>query len=164
MGDIICRFAAEEDLPRVAELYEQLDAYFRTLSYNFPRMDQVGQLWVDSFRRTLGRFSILAVAEQDGELVGFALSRIKRVAPYLGGMLVGELSDIWVDPAARRGKTGERLARLTFEWLQQQGVHSIEAQVLEGNDASKAFFRSLGFFPELTLYRWIPQASPETNE
>ncbi|NLG73122.1 MAG: hypothetical protein GX495_13920, partial [Chloroflexi bacterium] len=92
MGDIICRFAAEEDLPRVAELYEQLDAYFRTLSYNFPRMDQVGQLWVDSFRRTLGRFSILAVAEQDGELVGFALSRIKRVAPYLGGMLVGELS------------------------------------------------------------------------
>ncbi|NLG71376.1 MAG: GNAT family N-acetyltransferase, partial [Chloroflexi bacterium] len=72
--------------------------------------------------------------------------------------------DIWVDPAARRGNTGERLARLTFEWLQQQGVHSIEAQVLEGNDASKAFFRSLGFFPELTLYRWIPQASPETNE
>lgn len=153
MPETIYRLAEESDLPAVAEMYEKLDRYFRSLSYRFPEVENVGQLWLDSFRRTLGRFSILHVAQRQDSLLGFVLGRVKRVAPYLGGVLVGELSDIWVEPEARRLGTGEHLAQLNFDWLKAQGVHSVEVQILEGNQASHAFFRSLGLKPELTLYR-----------
>jgi ribosomal protein S18 acetylase RimI-like enzyme len=151
--EIIYRLADGADLPAVGGMYEKLDRYFRSLSYRFPEVENVGQLWLDSFRRTLGRFSVLHVAQRQDILLGFVLGRVKRVAPYLGGVLVGELSDIWVEPEARRLGTGERLAQLDFEWLKAQGVHSIEVQILEGNLASQAFFRSLGLKPELSLYR-----------
>jgi ribosomal protein S18 acetylase RimI-like enzyme len=163
MAEMVYRQAEETDLPAVAVLYEHLDAYFRTLAYRFPAVENVGLLWVDSFRRTLGRFSVLFVAAGEEELVGFCLGRIKRVAPYLGGMLVGELSDIYVAPDARRLKVGHRLARLTFDWLHAQGVHSVEVQVLEGNAPSLAFFRSFGFKPELSQLRlaWVDYSEPE---
>lgn len=153
VAEMIYRLAEEADLPAVAGMYEKLDRYFRSLSYRFPEVENVGQLWLDSFRRTLGRFSVLHVAQHQDELVGFVLGRVKRVAPYLGGVLVGELSDIWVEPEARRSGAGERLARLDFEWLKAQGVHSVEVQILEGNLISQAFFQSLGLKPELSLYR-----------
>ncbi len=153
MPETFYRLAEESDLAAVAQMYEKLDHYFRSLSYRFPAVENVGQLWLDSFRRTLGRFSVLHVAQRQDALLGFVLGRVKRVAPYLGGVLVGELSDIWVEPEARRLGTGERLAQLNFEWLKAQGVHSIEVQILEGNQASQAFFRSLGLESELSLYR-----------
>jgi ribosomal protein S18 acetylase RimI-like enzyme len=163
VAEIIYRLADEADLPAVVEMYTKLDRYFRSLSYRFPEVENVGQLWLDSFRRTLGRFSVLHVAQRQDALLGFVLGRVKRVAPYLGGVLVGELSDIWVEPEARRLGAGERLARLNFDWLKAQGVHSIEVQILEGNQASHAFFRSLGLKPELSLYRltWENKKSRE---
>jgi L-amino acid N-acyltransferase YncA len=164
MPEVRYRLADETDLPAVAEMYGELDAYFRSLSYRFPRVQNVGQVWVDSFRRTLGRFSALHVAEADGRLVGFSLGRVKRVAPYLGGVLVGELSDIWVEPQRRLNGVGQGLAQRTFDWLRQQGVHSIEVQILEGNTASAAFFRSLGFHPELSQYRLPCQSSDSSRK
>ena len=159
--EIIYRLADEADLPAVVGMYEKLDRYFRSLSYRFPEVENVGQLWLDSFRRTLGRFSVLHVAQRQDSLLGFVLGRVKRVAPYLGGVMVGELSDIWVEPEARRLRAGERLAHLNFEWLKAQGVHSVEVQILEGNLASQTFFRSLGLKPELSLYRLTWEDSNE---
>jgi GNAT superfamily N-acetyltransferase len=136
-------------------MYERLDRSFRTFTYQFPQVENAGQLWADTFRRTLGRFSIAYLAETEKDALGFSLGRIKRVAPYLGGVLVGELSDIWVEPDARRLGVGEKLAHLTFEWLREQGVHSIEVQILNGNLPSLEFFQSLGFIPELMQYRLL---------
>ena len=70
------------------------------------------------FRRTLGRFSVLYVCEVDGEMVGFIVARLKRVPEYLGGVMVGELKDMWVEPKVRRLGIGEKLLRLAIEWCQ----------------------------------------------
>lgn len=153
VAEVIYHLADEGDLPEIARMYEKLDRFFRSLSYRFPEVENVGQLWLDSFRRSLGRFSVLHVAQSNDVLVGFVLGRVKRVAPYLGGVMVGELSDIWVEPQARQLGVGKQLARLTFDWLKAQGVHSVEVQILEGNQSSIAFFRSLGLKPELHQYR-----------
>jgi ribosomal protein S18 acetylase RimI-like enzyme len=153
MAEVTYRVSGETDLPVIASMYDKMDAYFRQFSYRFPEVENVGQAWLDSFRRTLGRFSVVYVAELDGKVVGFMLGRVKRVAPYLGGVLVGELSDMWVEPEARRYGIGEKLSRLTIDWLREQKVHSVEVQILEGNQPIWRLYEKMGFQPELRQIR-----------
>lgn len=155
MTEPICRLAIESDLAAAAGLYEQVDAAYRDFSYYFPEVDQIGQAWLESFRRTLGRYSVLVVAEQDSQLVGFTLGRIKHTPPHRGGVLVGEISDIWVEPRARRFGLGEKLTGMAIDWLMRQNVHSVEAQILDGNVPSWNLFDKLGFQPELRQVRLL---------
>jgi ribosomal protein S18 acetylase RimI-like enzyme len=153
MAEVTYRLSEEADLPVIAGMYDKMDAYFRQFSYRFPEVETVGQAWLDSFRRTLGRFSVVYVAVLEGKVVGFMLGRVKRVAPYLGGVLVGELSDMWVEPEARRYGIGEKLSRLTIDWLREQKVHSVEVQILEGNQPIWRLYEKMGFQPELRQIR-----------
>ncbi len=153
MAEAAVRPATPDELPEVARMYEDLDAHYRQFPYHFPRIEDLGQAWLDSFRRTLGRFSQLFVAELDGQIVGFSLGRVKRVAPYRGGFLVGEISDVWVHPDARRQRLGEALNLHTLAWLYNQGVESVEVQVLEGNQPIQHLYQKLGFQPELRQLR-----------
>jgi RimJ/RimL family protein N-acetyltransferase len=153
MPEVAYRLAEDRDLPVIVSMYDKMDVFFRQLTYRFPEVENVGQAWLDSFRRTLGRYSIVYVCELDSRLVGFMLGRVKRVAPYLGGVLVGELSDMWVEPDARRLHIGEELSRLTIEWLLQQNVHSVEVQILEGNEPIWRLYQKMGFKPELRQIR-----------
>lgn len=155
MNEVFYRPGAEKDFLIVAEMYAKLDAHFRTLELRLPEPEDVGQAWLESFTRTLGRFSILHIAELDGEVVGFMLSRIKRVPPYWGGVMVGTLSDMWIRKKARRMGIGDRLSRIALDWLREQGVHSIEIQVLESNAASWKLYENMGFKPELRQARLL---------
>lgn len=159
MAEAVVRPATPDELPEVARMYEDLDVYYRQFPYHFPRIEDLGQAWLDSFRRTLGRFSQLFVAELDGQIVGFSLGRVKRVAPYRGGFLVGEISDVWVRPDARRQHLGEALNLHTLAWLYNQGVESVEVQVLEGNQPIQQLYQKLGFQPELRQLRLTQKAA-----
>jgi ribosomal protein S18 acetylase RimI-like enzyme len=161
MAEAIVRPAVESDLAEVARMYADLDAHYRQFPYHFARIENLGQAWLDSFRRTLGRYSQLFVAELDGQIVGFSLVRLKRVAPYLGGFLVGEISDVWVHPAARRLHIGEALNLQAIVWLREQGAESVEVQVLEGNEPIQHLYHKLGFRPELRQLRLSLEASGE---
>lgn len=155
MSAILYRQATEDDLPAVAGMYARLDAHYRQFSYQFPKIENAPQLWVESFRRTLGRFCVLCLAEGENQLLGFVLGRLKRIQPYLGGFLVGELSDVWVEPQARGLGVGEKLNRLTIAWLQQNGARSVEAQILTGNDPIWHLYEKIGFKPELRQVRLL---------
>ena len=150
---VIYREAVEADLPVVAALYDKLDQLLRQHPYHFPAVDNVGTLWLDIFRRTLGRFSVVYVAEYQGEIVGFILARLKRVPEYLGGVMIGELKDMWVEHPVRRFGIGEKLLRLAIEWCHAQNVHSLEAQILVGNEPIIQLVKSLGMVPELYQMR-----------
>lgn len=158
---VIYRLATDEDLPAVAGLYTKLDQFLREHAYNFPEVENVGELWLEMFRRTLGRFSILYIAEYEGEIVGFIIARLKRVPAYLGGVMVGELKDMWVEHKVRRLGIGEKLLRLAIEWCRDQDVHSLEAQILLGNEPIINLVEFLGMKRELYQMRmnW-----PDYNE
>lgn len=153
MSEVTYRLATEADLTIVAGFYEKLDALLHQLTYSFPAVENVGQLWVDTFRRSMGRFTAVYIAEYEGRPVGFILARLKRVAPYLGGVMVGELSDMWVEHEVRRMGVGEMLLRLAIEWLRLQNVYSVEAQILSGNEPILKLVRSLGMKDELHQMR-----------
>ncbi len=151
--EVIYRQAAEGDYAAVAAMYDKLDQFLRKFTYSFPAVENVGEQWLDTFRRTLGRFSVLYVAEYQGEIVGFIIARLKRVPAYLGGVMVGELKDMWVEHKVRRLGIGEKLLRLAIEWCLDQEVHSLEAQILLGNQPIIDLVEYLGMKPELYQMR-----------
>ena len=159
--NVIYREATEADFPSVASMYAKLDQLLRQHTYTFPVVENVGELWLDMFRRTLGRFSILYVAEYEGEVVGFIVARVKRVPEYLGGVMVGELKDMWVEHKVRRLGLGEKLLRLAIEWCREQKVYSVEAQILEGNEPIIKLVEYLGLKKELYQFRML---WPDYNE
>jgi ribosomal protein S18 acetylase RimI-like enzyme len=136
-------------------MFTQLNAYFYKVGYRLPEPENVGQVWLDSFRRTLGRFSNIFIAEIDGRVAGFMLCRLKRVPAHMGGVMVGELSDMWVIPEARRLGVGEKLSRLALDWLRKEGAHSVEIQILKDNEASWKLYERLGFQLEFHVVRLL---------
>jgi len=152
-SEVVYREATEADYQAVEDLYEKLDGFLREFTYTFPKVENVGEKWLDMFRRTLGRFSVLYVAEYEAEVVGFIVARVKRVPEYLGGVMVGELKDMWVKPKVRRLGIGEALLRLAIEWCREQDVYSVEAQILLGNDPILKLVEYLGMKRELYQLR-----------
>jgi ribosomal protein S18 acetylase RimI-like enzyme len=155
MSEVTYRLVRNQDLPLIAEMYLELNDYFYRLGYRLPHPENVGEVWLDSFRRTLGRFSNVFIAEVDGKVAGFMLCRIKRVPPHMGGVLVGELSDMWIISDARRLGIGDKLSRLALAWLREQGVHSVEIQVLRDNEASWKLYDRMGFQLEFRVGRLL---------
>jgi ribosomal protein S18 acetylase RimI-like enzyme len=153
------RPAEAVDFSALAEMYERLNTYYYQVGYRLPRPDNVGQAWLESFQRTLGRFSMVYVAGMGNDLVGFILCRVKRLPQHMGGVMAGEISDIWVEPGYRRERLGEQLVRLGLDWLRQQGVHSVEIQVLRDNENAWRFFQELGFELEFQAARLILEPS-----
>jgi GNAT superfamily N-acetyltransferase len=150
---VIYREATEADFPAIEAMYAKLDDLLRQYTYAFPAVENVGHLWLDMFRRTLGRFSVLYVAEVEGEVVGFIVARLKRVPEYLGGVMVGELKDMWVEKPVRRLGIGEELLRMAIEWCRQQNVYSVEAQILLDNEPIIKLVEYLGMKKELYQFR-----------
>lgn len=153
MTEVTYRHATEDDLPIVASMYGKLDAAFRSYGLRVPEVPNIGEAYAESFRRTLGRFSIIFLAEMDGEVVGYQAARLKRLPEYMGGVLVGVTAGKWTEPKARRSGIGTKLARLGIEWLREQGAESVELQISEGNTASWELFKQMGAKPEWRLYR-----------
>lgn len=155
MSEVNYRLATEADYPTLVEYYQNLNTYFYSMGYRLPHPANVGEVWLDSFRRTLGRFSNVFIAEIDGRVAGFMLCRLKRVPSYMGGVMVGELSDMWIDASARRMGIGDKLSRLALDWMRQQGAHSIEIQVLKDNEASWKLYERMGFQLEFRTGRLL---------
>jgi len=155
MSAPLYRTVREDDFPTLVEFYNQLNTYFYRMGYRLPHPENVGDVWLDTFRRTLGRFSNVFIADLDGRVVGFMLCRLKRVPAYMGGVIVGELSDMWIDSSARRMGIGDKLSRLALDWMRQQGAHSVEIQVLKDNEASWKLYERMGFQLEFRVGRLL---------
>ena len=153
MNQLTIRPARKEDLLPVSALWQKLTTFHQKLGLAFEINEDSSLKWVESFERTLGRFCFLWVAEEDGRIGAFLLARIKRVPSYLGGALIGEISDLFVCDEFRGRKIGTRLVDLALEEFASQNVHSIEVQVMFENLDGLKFWQSQGFKTELTLVR-----------
>ena len=163
MSDVSYRLVRDEDFPVIGEMYHQLNEYFYKMGYRLPHPENVTDVWLDSFRRSLGRFSNVFIAELDGRIAGFMLCRIKRVPAHMGGVLVGELSDMWIISEARRLGIGDKLSRLALDWLHAQHVHSVEIQVLRDNEASWKLYERMGFQLEFRVGRLLWEEYQEND-
>jgi ribosomal protein S18 acetylase RimI-like enzyme len=60
---------------------------------------------------------------------------------------------VYVTPAYRRSGVARELVASLHQWLHAKQVTSIELQVVHRNEAGLAFWRSLGYGPELLQLR-----------
>ncbi len=111
------------------------------------------RIWSGGIKSGLERFGRLAVAEVDGQLAGFAHAVVKLAPEHLGGERIGHIAHVFVVPQYRRSGTARGLVASLHEWLQAKQVASIELQVVQGNEPGLAFWRSLGYAPELLQLR-----------
>jgi GNAT superfamily N-acetyltransferase len=92
------------------------------------------------------------VAEDDGEIVGFALW-FRTFSTFLGRPGIW-LEDLYVRPPARRNGHGRAL----LDALRQRTDGRVEWSVLDWNEPAQAFYRQLGAAPleEWTTWRYGP--------
>lgn len=151
--EITVRPAGEDDLSHLADLWSRLQQYHRELGLAFPGSSDAPQKWLDSFRRTLGRFSFAWIAEAEGSPKGFLLARVKQSPGFLGAVQVGEISDLYITDDARAAGIGSRLVEEAMQKFESLGMYSVEVQILSGNDEGIAFWLKRGFKPDLMLVR-----------
>jgi ribosomal protein S18 acetylase RimI-like enzyme len=153
MNQITYRLSSESDFKVLELYYEDLLHIYSDFGYRLPIPYHAGELWIASFNRTLGRFSQVFIAENNSEIVGFALVRLKRLPPYQGGELIAELSDIYLLEKFRHQGIASNLCNMVISWAHENDARSVEAQVLVSNDASRRMFLALGFKTELSQVR-----------
>jgi ribosomal protein S18 acetylase RimI-like enzyme len=74
--------------------------------------------------------------------LGYAVSRVELLRT---GEILGQVSDIWVDPEARGVGLGESLIGSIISWCTERNCVGIDSMALPGNRATKNFFETFGF-------------------
>ena len=75
----------------------------------------------------------------DEAAVGYAVARAEGLRT---GEILGIVSDLWVEPAAREVGVGEALINEIIGWCKERGCIGIDSLALPGNRATKNFFET----------------------
>lgn len=146
------RSAAEADLEALVPMFS---AYLGGLGDLGMRYDPCYAGVADLlFGRVKSRRALLAVAEEDGAILGFLCVSISRMSgEYLceGESVVGHVDDIYVVPAHRGRGIATALADRAEAWLAEAGVGAVQLHVLFENPAGNAFWRKRGMEPMAAL-------------
>ena len=145
------RFAREEELDRVNVLREQVNELHVAgrpdiFKPGFPQelRDLVREIWNDPEQE-------IVVAEQDGELCGFAvLHHIRRPeTPFMVERDLLSIDEFCVDSAHRRQGVATEMIAFIRGYAAEKGFRRIELNMWEFNRDALAFYMAAGF----TTYR-----------
>ena len=128
-------------------LHQELQSYERAFRQSRATGRDVSEQQVAEYEATLTEDAAnarLLVAERDGALIGFTFFLAE------GEMLEADpaqvyVQDIMVTASARRTGVGRALMDQIRRFMAERGIRRIDLQVLVGNDAALAFYRSQGF-------------------
>lgn len=155
MDEIRFRYITDDKDPALDQVRPLLAGMYREMRRQglmLPLADDGADKWIDGIQSSLGRFGILAVVYSGNRLAGFAHGALKYLPDYLGGYRTGVITHVYVHEDLRGQKVGRRLVSLLEQWFGEKKVHSVELQVIAGNDA-RAFWEKAGYTLELLQYR-----------
>ena len=145
--------ADDPALTAIAPLFVSMHAEMAQQGMRFQLTPDGAGIWLEGTKSGLERFGRMAVAEADGHVVGFAHAVVKLAPEHLGGSRIGHIAHVFVAPTHRRSGLARELVRSLHDWLHAKQVTSIELQVVHRNEVGLAFWRSLGYLPELIQLR-----------
>jgi len=136
MTDLTLRHATLDDLDQLAPLF---DAYRRF--YEQPGdVARAGAFLHERMER--GESTILVAAVQ-GQLLGFC--QLYPTWCSVAAASVIKLSDLFVDPDARRGGVGRALMRAAREFGRRAGAARLDLQTAHTNAKAQALYESEGW-------------------
>ncbi|HEY1639889.1 MAG TPA: GNAT family N-acetyltransferase [Streptosporangiaceae bacterium] len=117
---------------------------------------QAGESWAIRRRQYLEYLAgdlpaALFLAEQDGQVAGYALVRSVPAGPTLAtGATVGHLESLAVLPACRSAGLGRALLDAVWAVLREWGTSEITVNVMAGNLPAEQIYRRMGLVPFTT--------------
>ena len=109
--------------------------------------------WIETVKKTMGRFGLLLLCTLGDETIGFAHGSIRISPDYLGNTKIGVITHIHLMDKFRGQGTGIALVRSLEQWFADNEVHSVELQVLSENHPAIGFWKKLGYHNELLQCR-----------
>jgi len=152
--DIVVRTGVTDDLFAIEGLWHALYEHQKAHGMFLEVSPNSFSDWTDSMKVSLGRFTVLVVAECRGQMIGFVAGRVKSLPPYFGGFIVGFIGEVFVSETHRKNGLAREMLDLATEWFSKQRVHRIELQVLLDNHAARQVYRELGWKEELIQMVW----------
>ena len=145
------RAAVPADVPVVVELIRELATYEREPDAAVATPDLL-----DAALFGAAPAVFCHVAEEDGEVVGFALWFL-NFSTWLGRHGI-YLEDLYVRPEHRGSGHGKALLTTLVDIARERGYGRVEWAVLDWNEPAQGFYRSLGAVPmdEWTVWRLTP--------
>jgi len=146
----VIRTAAPADIPEIHAMIRELAEYERALGSAVATEEMLQEAL---FGPAPAVFAHMAVDDATGETVGFALWFL-TFSTWLGRHGI-YLEDLYVRPDRRGGGHGRALLAELARIAVARGYQRVEWQVLDWNEPSIGFYKSLGAFPqdEWTVYR-----------
>lgn len=140
------RTAQRSDLPALASLWAALLESHAALDPVFAlRAGAPAALEAELRRAFEDADTALFVAEADGRVSGFCAAHVERSPALARESCRAEITELVVEPAARRRGSGRALADAALAWARSRGVERVEVRVAARNEAGQAFWRRLGF-------------------
>ena len=124
------RFAVPEDAPALLRLND---------AFNGPGCDAAH---IEHSLRE-NQSEIVCVAELDGEVVGFCCAQLVSSIYYREKS--GEITELYVEPRARRKGLATALMRLAERELIARGATELKLLTGDDNFDARAFYESLGY-------------------
>ena len=87
MTDVVVRPAAAEELDRLRAMFDALYVLQREQGMRSLLLPDGFERWSQALARSLGRFSIVLLAERGAEAVGFPAGRLRIPTPPFAGPL-----------------------------------------------------------------------------
>jgi len=146
--EFIIRPGTEDDLPEMLRLWREMMDFHARLEPRFrPLPPPAGeQAWEKHLREGVwGNESwCVFVAEADGRLIGQIMGVLRDQLPVFEPERYGYVTDVVVDPAARRHGVGRALFEALKAWFCERGVSHLQLGVAHNNPVSQAFWRAMG--------------------
>ena len=148
MMDFLVRPGTREDVPAMLRLWREMMDYHAQVEPRFrPAPSPEGeQAWEAYLSANLWKSEDWAVfvAEANGQLIGQIMGLLRDRPPVFESERYGYVTDIVVEPTARRSAVGSALFDALKGWLRERGACHVELPVAHNNPASQAFWRAVG--------------------
>lgn len=131
---------------------DEYDAFFALMAEYQRELDPYDPAAAEPFDTERHREAVLddmdgreiSWIEADGARAGFVMVRLFDDWPREERQ-IASIAEFYVFPAFRRRGVGTSAARAILEDHRARGTYEVEASILPGNEAARAFWAALGF-------------------
>lgn len=144
---MIIRSAKKSDLDGLMGLLEEMVIYHAKIDEYYKKFSKYSGLREEAESWLLNKDMRVLVAEDGGEIIGYAQISIEDSPTYASVKKIGVVHDMFVLEPYRRKKIAEQIFSEAMDWFSSKKVKNIELSVDSRNIAGVKYWESLGFFP-----------------
>lgn len=145
--------ADDPRLARVEQMFFDMYDHIRDKGLMTPLIEGGEKIWMNSVKKSLGRFGCLIIASDGEKVIGFVHGLIRFLPDFLGGEKVGFVTHQHIEPDYRGHGLGKRLMEALEQWYHSKGIRQVELQANYYNEYSRKYLESSGYKYEIVQFR-----------